>query len=209
MAFFSDFRDNARTLLNGDKYFAVKRANSYERFFEGYEESTRIGPDGRRRIIRTYTAEYYRAARAKRSLFVQRSVYVLLTAASAVLFVFGALRPSAYNTVWYAGILEAFCLVLVLLEASAAINCLCAPVLMEIRAYKGSSVRLITAAKELCLVFPMLLGSVIIYALLSGDADITDIFWIAFSFAGAGICQLCIYFLEKHVPYEQVPAAVE
>ncbi len=188
-----------------DKYYAKKRQNSYERFFEGYEEAECLDPSGRRKIIRIYTAEYYRMALTKKERLMRKILYPLLAAAATVLFILAALRPSVYNNTWYAVIPEAFFLACALFLDGTVFGYVSAPERMEIRTYKRSAVRLPLACKLLCAAVVPLLCSVGAYVILDGWACAAEMLPVFVLFLLAGACPVVILLLEKKVHYELLP----
>ena len=79
----------------------------YRRQFDGWTEIPELGPDGRQRIRRVYTGEYYQAALSDRAWRLRKVWYGLLLAVSAVLYTLAAVRGTEVNRMWYGSLPQA------------------------------------------------------------------------------------------------------
>lgn len=90
----------------------------YHSQFEGYSEHYKLDEHGKKKLIRTYTGEYYRPAQepSRRRWFAILRVVLFLM--GAALFIAGAALPAVCNSVFYVTIFQALtvvCLAFVLM----------------------------------------------------------------------------------------------
>lgn len=90
----------------------------YHSQFEGYSEHYELDEHGKKKLIRTYTGEYYRPVQepSRRRLFAALRVVFFL--AGTALFLVGAALPAVCNSVFYVTIFQALtvvCLAFVLM----------------------------------------------------------------------------------------------
>lgn len=84
---------------------------SYHKFFEGYTEYPQAGPKGRTRIVRVYTAPYFRAALSSLQYTGIRLLYFIAAVISTGLYAAALLMKVPSNYSRYVVIFEAFSIV--------------------------------------------------------------------------------------------------
>lgn len=111
----------------------------YHRHFEGYTEVRRIGPDGKCRIERVYTADYRVQALDGRRRAELRLAYVLLWAAGVGLFGYASTRYVGSNGAVYVNLAQAVAVAGLAWVAGVLFNYLTAPRKLTIHEYRSTS----------------------------------------------------------------------
>lgn len=188
-----------------ERFDAKKRKNSYERFFEGYDERETVDSSGHSRILRIYSAEYYRAA-VPYSVLVRRRVgYLAMEVLSICCFIYGAIQPSDCNTSWFIAAAQAACVASLALSSLAAIRICFAPEWMERRIYRESTVYLLHWSKWCAICLWILVLCVMLWAIISDSLGSAQSWKILFCEITASLLQTAIHFLEKKIPYKCEP----
>lgn len=175
----------------------------YHSQFEGYSEHYELDEHGKKKLIRTYTSEYYRPAqeRSRRRLFAAlRAVFFL---AGTVLFLTGAALPAVCNSVFYVTIFQALTVVCLAFVLMGLCNFLTVRGDFTVPAFSHGPARLkrwsllgtlALFAAALAAVFAALLGEVFdLRSLLSAGL-----------FLAAGACLLGLNRLEVAVRYDYI-----
>lgn len=79
----------------------------YHSQFEGYSEHYEWDEHGKKKLIRTYTGEYYRPAQTPSQRRFFSAARVVLFLAGTALFILGAALPAVCNSVFYVTIFQA------------------------------------------------------------------------------------------------------
>ena len=204
MALFSNFVRSGRFAAAKDRFYARKRRNSYERFFEDYQEVRTVSSDGRARIQRIYQGSYYRALLPEKSLKQRRGVEVCLELAAIICFLFAALRPCASNSAWYMAAAQALCLALLAMSSLSTFRCVVAPAYMEVRVYKDAA-KLKQRSLFCAGAFALLVLTTAAYMLLQRAQAGAAEAGMLLCFLTGGLCQFAVYRLEAKLKFEVLP----
>lgn len=101
-----------RKLLNLEESFRGRHRNrKYHSFFEGYTEYTELDKNGKEKIRRVYTADYYRQSGSLWQTVLTRCAYVLMFVLAVYCVLSASMdRSAACNYTWYVQIWHACCL---------------------------------------------------------------------------------------------------
>lgn len=180
----------------------ILHSRAYHRYFEGYEELQKCGPDGRIVIERCYTGTYYRQAVSARRRWAVRIFFALACLFAAALFLYTASRPIPCSNLWYVNIPSVWSLVtLILTGAYTALN-LIAPREMEVRSYRDAHQRL-TAVSGACAAGLLLTGIAAALSLLQKSEHLQETLLCA---AGYFLCSALIggiFLTERATPYTE------
>lgn len=204
MALFSNFVRSGRFTAAEDRFYARKRRNSYERFFEDYHEVRTVSSDGRAHIQRIYQGSYYRALLPEKTLKLRRGLEVCLELAAIGCFLFAALQPCAGNSVWYMAAAQALCLALLAMSSLSTFHCAVAPTYMEVRVYKDAA-KLKQRSLFCAGAFALLVLSTAAYMLLQRTQAGAAEAGMLLCFLTGGLCQFAVYRLEAKLKFEVLP----
>lgn len=191
---------NERTLEDN-----IRGQGFYHRLFEGYREELVSGEDGKRkRIVRTYTGNYYQKKCSSCRWILGKALYLFLYLAAAMAYLFALTRPTEGNTVWYTAAPGLLSVIPMMLLFAKVLACAAAKRKMVLYDYKYVFKRLFwfcaVAAGFLCATALMLL----LFLILNPQTD----FWSELApciscLLGAGII-LTIGGLERRAEYESI-----
>lgn len=105
----------------------VTPSRSYHRYFQDYSESTVLGPNGKKKIVRVYAGKFYSRACSQRAWYGIKVLYLLLFAAAAALMIAAMARPCACNAVWYTVVPGFLTLLFAVLLGTNLVSCAFAP----------------------------------------------------------------------------------
>lgn len=194
---------------NGGRYRRDTRRNrAYSRFFEGYSEYAEPVSGGKRnRIVRVYTADYYKAdlSRAKQNTY--RILYLLFFLAATGVFVWTATERTVYNLVLYVILCQAACVFFLTWTGLALFRYLFSDEMKTAFAYKKSSGSMIRGTTGCMIAFSALAlaylaALVIVFKAVNTDICIAGMVRCLFCAA----CAFCIRRMEKGVLYLRIPS---
>lgn len=160
-------------------------------------------PSGRVHVQRIYVGPYFQATVSEQRWILQKWSYILLTAASFLLYFGFAYRSVPANKTAYVTICQALSLFGYIFLGWFALERLLAPRLMERRKHREAVADLRLAASLLTVMLGCCALTTLIHFFLSGR-DSADLAQVA-AFTAAGICTLAICVLEKRILYTRVP----
>ena len=171
----------------------------YHRYFEGYSEYMIIEPDGKRRIERVYTGEYYICPLTGMKKAARGAAYVFAFTLSAFLFVWAASRPVEANSAMYVVAATAIAIAGYVMVGRGIFNYCTNPTKMTVGEWRSATERIINGS-TFCSAFGILTG---IMAMINNlqHGDCGAMYYIAAYAMAAGIL-LFLRKTEKDTRYE-------
>lgn len=196
-------RRNQRVLDRG--LDGGRHSRSYHKFFEGYTEYTvpQKRGDGKK-IIRVYTADYYKQDLSIKKSVLLRILYVMLLALSLLLFWHYAKEALAVNGCWYVVLAQAGTVVGMFWLCAAFLSYL--PVRkMTVYEFHSASIALKRASLFTGIFNELIVLFGICFLIFEKNEDGIRT-WIAIAaYAAGGIILFGIHLLESAVKYTRVP----
>jgi hypothetical protein len=135
--------------INPKRTGTMFHSHSYHRFFEGYEESYELRPDGKTRIRRVYTGNHYAEQGSRKKQILTRTLQSLLTAAALLLFLTAGNLTCGANKAWYVNIPQALSIIFLFFVVIGLFCSWTSGGHMEIRSYRGSHERIEWSSRAL------------------------------------------------------------
>jgi len=181
-----------------------RHSDYYHKYFRGYTEIRKLNEKGRVRVERYYVRPWIVSALSPGKYWLLRLLYACLVLVSAVLFAVALLQriPSNYSMVvalpGYASVLLLF-----LLLVSTA-GYIFVPKKMTLWDHTSSTSRLkrFALAAGIC---QMLTALTTIGYLLYGRVFVSETLLSIFLMVVTAVCSAAIYFVERKVPYTEIP----
>lgn len=187
--------------MTGDYY----NSRRYHSFFEGYTEKT-VVEDGKQKIIRVYTGDYYRPALTCGQRKLRKFLNCALYALTACLYVYCATRQSNLNLSAVVAICQGFTILALLWLLVSVVDYATAKDKMTIRVYRAASGRLIALSLATAILFGLMSLSYLILAFQLGSwSEFIKLF--PFSTI-SGVSVFTIYYMEKNTDYDLILSTV-
>ncbi|MDO4331363.1 MAG: hypothetical protein Q4C58_01620 [Eubacteriales bacterium] len=182
------------------------QGKAYRRFFEGYTEFAVPKENGKGdKILRIYTAEYYRCKLGDRQFFLLKLFYVCLYLVMLICFVTAATEPLQSNSVWYVVLPQTCCVFFFGWLFLGLMKYLFAQRNMTVYGYRTSTQNVKRAAMGLGFSLAWLsLTNACFVALHIRYILVREIFCIMRFLVGTGAAVL-LYFTECRVVYQKMP----
>lgn len=192
-----------RKLLNLEETFrSLRRNRKYHNFFEGYTEYTERKPNGKEKIRRTYTADYYRQTGGLGRAIMIRCAYVLMFILAVYLVLSASMdRSAACNYVWYVQIWHALSLAVLFWVLTLLFNYVTSGRNWTIYDYKQGHGKLQTASKFAVAFLALGALSSFVYTAVFQSGESLE---PAIRLLAAGVLLLLINRIEHALIYETV-----
>ena len=175
----------------------------YHGQFEGYSEHYEWDADGKKKLVRTYTGEYYRPAQSPSRRHRFAAARILLFLLGTALFLAGAAQPAVCNRTVYVTIFQALTLACLAFVLMGLCTMLTVRGDFTIPAFQHGPTRLKRSSLLGTLsLFAAAVGAVIA-AFLSADFDARSLISAAL-FLPAGGCLLSLNRLESSIRYDYI-----
>lgn len=176
----------------------------YHRYFEGYTEAKVQGKNGRKKIMRVYTGQYYSQNLSDRKWKENKIFFLFLYLTAVVLFIFFAAINKDNNKIWFTELSETLVFLAFFWMLYVILNYLAAPRNMTINQYRSSSVMLIKSGKVATIAAWFAAVMQIVYVCLpeSTDKRYGMICAIAYGFSGLAVWYLTV--LESKMKYKKI-----
>ncbi len=197
-----------RKLLNIEETLRGRRRNrKYHSFFEGYTEYTERDRNGKEKIRRVYTSDYYRQTGSLGRVILIRCAYVLMFALAVYCVLAAATdQTAACNYVWYVQIWHALCLVFLFWLFTLLFHYVTSGRTWTIYDYKQCHGKLLTASKFAVIFHALGALSTLVYMAVFQTTDSTK---PAVRLLAAGILLLLINRIEYGLTYETTKNTVQ
>lgn len=201
-------KDLSRRLERREKIYSnisgeTWHRKGYHRFFEGYTEY-RTEENGKRKLHRVYTANWYACELDAGKRKFLRLLYALLTSASLALFFLSGTRELASNSSVPVILLQAVSLAVQVRLAIAVVYYIANDKKLEKRIYKSSVVAIRDSAKVGAMLTGTTGAAVILFAIITDRGMFGQELISALLFAGAAAMQYAMHLIESRVPYAEV-----
>lgn len=173
---------------------------SYERHFEGYDYHVELTSEGKERLIRTYTGDYYEADQPPRMRAVRKLVYLVLYGISVALLILYGRFSDHSAAVRFLAVPEMLTLFAILWLGTKLVFYMTAPQKMTVGEYKGSCVALKSAAKAAAAIWAANAVLFLVAAVVSACAARDCILPFVSLCLGCAVTAL-IYSMEQHLRY--------
>jgi len=179
----------------------------YHRYFEGYTETRELDANGKERIRRIYTADWYVQNLPKGRRIGVRLLYMMLFAMMIATVIGAGILQGGTGTRFYIVIPELVTLCLLSwLGYVLLVNYLFMPKKLTVHEYKASSLslRIVTLAAAIVFAFDALMAALDL-ALVGGARG----GWVIAMFLGGAVCAWVMRLVESRIHYDQIenPAA--
>lgn len=173
----------------------------YHSFFEGYTEKT-VVENGKRKIIRVYTGDYYRPVLSFEQRIFRRIINCVLYVLTLGLYVYCATQQLEINLSPFVAICQGFEILSLLWLSASVIDYATAKDKMTVRVYRTASKRLICLSLVAAILFGLMS---LLYLALTLQLGNWPEFFRLFPFSLiCGISMFVIYHMEKNTEYELV-----
>lgn len=181
-----------------------RHSDYYHKYFRGYTEIRRLNEKGRVVIERYYTRPWIVCALSNGRYWLLRLLYTLLTAASAVLFITALTRDIPANYSWIAAIPGYASVILLVLLAASTAAYIFADRKMTLWGHASSTGKL----KRFALAASagqLLTAAALLAVLAMTKTCVTQTLLCAGASALGGVCSGAMYWIERRVPYTEIP----
>lgn len=173
----------------------------YHSFFEGYTEKT-VVENGKRKIVRVYTGDYYRPVLTSEQRTLRRILNCALYALTLGLYIYCATQPLEINLSPLVAICQGFEILSLLWLLVSIIDYAAAKDQMTVRVYRTASRRLTCLSLAGAILFGLMS---LLYLALTLQLGNWSEFFRLFPFSLiCGISMLAVYYMEKNTEYEQI-----
>lgn len=174
----------------------------YHSFFEGYTEKE-VTVNGKTKIDRVYTGDYYKMKLSEKSRFLRKLSYSAAYCSAVCSYIFTALQDISLNYNRLIGICHGLLLIMLLWIAVSLFDYLSGSEMMKARAYKNGCRRMIILVKTgMVISVVMTLGYVGIA--IVGQQAAFELFHVLPGALACTISLAIIFFTEKNTEYEIV-----
>lgn len=181
-----------------------RHSDYYHKYFRGYTEIRKLNEKGRVRVERYYVRPWIVSDLPTGKYWLLRLLYAVLTAVSAGLFIVALLQrvPSNYSMI--VALPGYISILLLFLLAVVVVSYIFVPRKMTLWDHSSSTGRL----KKLSLaagIGQLLTALATVIFLLRYGFFVTETMQCVFLMAVAGLCSGAMYFVERKVPYTEIP----
>ncbi len=184
------------------------RKGGYHRFFEGYTEYTVLKPNGKEKIVRVYTAAYYKAALSTPLYALCRLGYIVLCVAAVIFMLSATTRDIGCNYVWYVNVPVSLSFPAIFATCWCSVSAALADREMKLRHMRTIHKILPIAAIIAAGTYMLSAISMLIFMLIHLP-DTEGTLYSLLMLLVSCICTLAIWFIENHVTYNMVENPVE
>lgn len=182
----------------------LRHSDAYHKYFRGYTELRRVDEKGRVRVERYYTRPWIVSGLSGGRYWLLRLLYALLTASSAALFIWALCRRVPGTSSWIAALPGFGGALALFLLAASVLAYIFAERRMTLWGHASSTKRLkvlslVTACAQL--LTALALAGVGLYA---GEQVVDSLICAGLLCLAAG-CSAALFFLERRVPYGEIP----
>lgn len=192
------------TLRLPDSPVKKTRNRHYHNYFRGYTEVRRVNEKGRVVIERYYTKPWKVSKLSSQKYWLLRLLYVLLTAASVVLYIFAMTRTIPGNSHWIVAIPGMPAMIVLFLQAVTVIQYLTVPRKMTLWDLESSTKHIKRAALAASIIQGVTALALLGFALVSGQEIGQTLSCVLLDLIAAA-CSATIFIVERKVPYTEIP----
>lgn len=176
----------------------------YHKFFRGYTEVRNKNEKGRIVIERYYTKPWKVSALSARNYWLLRALYVLLTAASVVLYVSAMTQNVPGNRHWVVAIPGLPAVTILFLQIVMVIQYLTVPKKMTLWDHESSTKHIRRAALAAAIIQGVTALVLAGFALVTRQEIGRTLLCVLADLIAAG-CSAAIFIVERKVPYTEIP----
>lgn len=181
-----------------------RHSDYYHKYFRGYTEVRKLNAKGRVTIERYYTQPWLVCGFSNAGYWLLRLLYTALAAVSAVLFVMALIQEIPGNYTWVVALPGYVSVMLLFLMLVAVLGYLFVERKMTLWGHHSSTRKLrrytLATAVGQALTAIAMAG----VALYTGIGIADSLKWAAAILLSA-VCSAAIYFVERRVPYKEIP----
>lgn len=180
------------------------RNRHYHNYFRGYTEVRQVNEKGHVVIQRFYTKPWKVSGLSARNYWLIRLLYVLLTAASVVLYVTAMTQNVPGNRHWVVAIPGMPAVIILFLQVVTVIQYLTVPKKMTRWDYESSTKHIRRATLAATIVQAVTALALIGFVFVSRQEIVQTLLCVVADLIAAG-CSAVIFLVERKVPYQEIP----
>ena len=180
------------------------RNRHYHNYFRGYTEVRQINEKGRIVIQRYYTKPWKVSGLSAHVYWLVRLLYVLLTTASIVLYIAAMTQNVPGNSHWVVAIPGMPVIIVLFLQVVTVIQYLTVPKKMTLWDHESSTKHIRRAALAATIFQALTAVTLLGFVLVTKQEIARSLLCVAADIVAAG-CSAVIYFVERKVPYQEIP----
>lgn len=202
--------ESYRKSESGDRKTGYAGSRAYRRFFEGYEEITVPGKNGKgNRIERIYRGLWYREDVTNGGWICRKAGYSISFLASLCLFLFAAVPYSGASPAWYTALFQAVSTALYFWLFCVLCSYVVSPRNMTVSKYKRACRPLRYAAGSTSAAVLLTAVCSVIYSVLHGNSSNGNPMTAAVLEFSAALLVFLIFLIEKKTAYITVENSAE
>lgn len=192
-------KDNPDTPENG-----FRHSRTYHKYFRGYTEVRKVNAKGHVVTERYYTKPWIVSGLSRRNYWLVRLLYAFLTAVSVVLFITALCQDIPGNRSWIVALPGCPSAVLLFLLAVVTVLYISVPRRMTLWDHASSTKRLKVMALAAGIGEGVTAVALGVFALCTKE-QIGKSLGCAGMLLLAAVCAAALFFLERRMPYKEIP----
>lgn len=178
---------------------------AYSRYFEGYTEYKRTELNGRSRIIREYTADWYTCNESALRRKIRKLFYLISALMAFLIFVFLSIQPYAYNYSFGISLIQIAATFIGAWNVLSAIRFASSKTKMTIYEYKNIPSWIKYSSLGVCICYFLMACAVAYFGLTAVSMDTAHIVMATGGYMLSAVFTAGIYIGEKKTEYHTVP----
>lgn len=181
-----------------------RHSDYYHKYFRGYTEVRRLNAKGRVTIERYYTQPWIVNSFSNVRYWLLRLLYVVLTAVSSALFVLALIQKLPGNYTWVVALPGYISVIFLFLLVVAVLGYVFVERKMTLWGHHSSTKKLKRYALASGIAQLVTAAAMAGVALFTGLGIAQSLQWAA-AILLSGICSGAMYFIERRIPYREIP----